>query len=62
MQAVVAATKGSAQCLEIDHQVGTLTPGKWADFLVLAGNPLEDIANTRKLESVYIAGARVPQN
>jgi imidazolonepropionase-like amidohydrolase len=59
MQALVAATKGSAQCLEIDHQVGTLTPGKWADFLVLSANPLEDIANTRKLESVYIAGRRL---
>jgi imidazolonepropionase-like amidohydrolase len=62
MQALVAATKGSAQCLEIDHQVGTLTPGKWADFLVLSANPLDDIANTRKLESVWIAGQRVPQN
>jgi imidazolonepropionase-like amidohydrolase len=59
MQALVAATKGSAQCLEIDHQVGTLTPGKWADFLVLSANPLDDIANTRKLESVYIAGRRL---
>jgi imidazolonepropionase-like amidohydrolase len=62
MQAVVAATRGSAQCLEIDHQVGTLTPGKWADFLVLSANPLDDIANTRKLESVYIAGERLTQN
>lgn len=62
MQALVAATKGSAQCLEIDHQVGTLTPGKWADFLILSANPLDDIANTRKLEAVYIAGQRVPQD
>ncbi len=60
MQALVAATKGSAQCLQIDQQVGTLTPGKWADFLVLSANPLDDIANTRKLDSVYIAGKRVP--
>jgi imidazolonepropionase-like amidohydrolase len=62
MQALVAATKGSSQCLEIDHQVGTLTAGKWADFLVLSANPLEDIANTRRLEAVYIAGQRVSQN
>lgn len=60
MQALVAATKGSAQCLQIDRQVGTLTPGKWADFLILSANPLDDIANTRKLEGVYIAGTRVP--
>lgn len=60
MQALVAATKGSAQCLQIDQQVGTLTPGKWADFLILSANPLDDVANTRKLDSVYIAGTRVP--
>lgn len=60
MEALVAATRGSAQCLKIDDQVGTLTPSKWADFLVLSADPLANIANTRKLESVYIAGTRVP--
>jgi len=62
MQALVAATKGSAQCLQIDQQVGTLTSGKWADFLILSANPLDDIANTRKLDSVYIAGTLMPRN
>jgi imidazolonepropionase-like amidohydrolase len=37
-----------------------LTPGRWADFLVLDDNPLNDIANTRKLDAVWIAGNRVP--
>ena len=62
MQALVAATKGSAQCLQIDQQVGTLTSGKWADFLILSANPLDDIANIRKLDSVYIAGTLMPRN
>ncbi len=35
---------------------GTLTPGNWADFLVLDHNPLDDIRNTKSLKKVYIAG------
>ena len=34
--------------------------GIWADFLVLGANPLDDIRNTHKVESVWIAGNRVP--
>jgi imidazolonepropionase-like amidohydrolase len=60
MQALVAATRDAARCLQIDDQIGSLTPGKWADLLVLSANPLADVANTRKLESVWIAGERVP--
>ena len=41
MQAIVAATRGSAQMLGAADR-GTLEKGKRADFLVLAGNPLDD--------------------
>jgi imidazolonepropionase-like amidohydrolase len=40
--------------------VGTLEKGKWADFLVLSANPLDDIRNARKIESVWIGGVQVP--
>src|SRR5450432_1897971 len=60
MQALVSATGTAARCLYAADQLGTLAPGKWADFIVLAANPLDDIRNTRKLESVWIAGNRVP--
>jgi CubicO group peptidase (beta-lactamase class C family) len=56
MQAIVSATATAARAVNAADQVGTLEPGKWADFLVLDANPLDDIANTRKLASVYIAG------
>jgi imidazolonepropionase-like amidohydrolase len=39
--------------------VGTLEAGKWADFLVLRGDPLQSVSNLRLLERVYIAGNRV---
>ncbi|HYL39209.1 MAG TPA: amidohydrolase family protein [Bryobacteraceae bacterium] len=60
MQALLAATSNAARFLRTADQNGTLEPGRWADFLVLDANPLDDIRNTRKLDSVWIAGNRVP--
>ncbi|MGC1449663.1 MAG: amidohydrolase family protein [Candidatus Sulfotelmatobacter sp.] len=60
MQALVSATSGAAKAINIGQQVGTLEKGKWADFLVLSANPLDDIRNTRKIESVWIGGVQVP--
>jgi imidazolonepropionase-like amidohydrolase len=59
MQALVSATSGAAKAINISDQVGTLEKGKWADFLVLSANPLDDIRNTRKIDSVWIGGVRV---
>ena len=59
-QALVTATSGAARCLGLAGTVGTLEPGRWADLLVLRQDPLADIRNTRTLESVWIAGHRVP--
>jgi imidazolonepropionase-like amidohydrolase len=60
MQALVSATSGAAQALNLSKKVGTLEKGKWADFVVLSANPLDDIRNTRKIDSVWIGGVRVP--
>jgi imidazolonepropionase-like amidohydrolase len=38
---------------------GTLEAGKRADFIILAGDPTEDIRNTRRIEAVYLAGKRL---
>jgi imidazolonepropionase-like amidohydrolase len=59
MQTIVAATSTGARALKA-ADLGTIEAGKQADFVVLAGNPLENIRNTRTLESVWIAGSRVP--
>ncbi len=60
MQALVSATSGAAKAINISKEVGTLEKGKLADFLVLTANPLDDIKNTRAIESVWIGGVRVP--
>ena len=62
MQALLTATSGSAKALNISKDGGTLEKGKWADFVVLTANPLDDIRNTRKIDSVWIGGLEVPQN
>jgi len=58
-QVLVSATGQAAKFMNVSGQVGTLQKGAWADFLVLAKNPLDDIRNTRSLESVWIAGNRL---
>jgi imidazolonepropionase-like amidohydrolase len=60
MQALVSATSGAAKALNVSKNAGTLEKGKWADFVVLTANPLDDIRNTRKIESVWIGGLQVP--
>ena len=58
-QVLASATRDAARCMKLDGQVGTLEPGKWADFVVLDANPLDDISNVRKMSAVYIAGNAV---
>src|SRR5262249_8822465 len=55
-QAITAATKRSAQVLGLTD-MGLLTTGKSADFVVLDANPLDDIHNTRRIANVYLHGA-----
>lgn len=59
MQAIVAGTSDAAACSMLDADVGSLRAGRWADFLVLTRNPLDDITATRTLDAVWIAGNRL---
>ena len=59
-QAIAAATVDAAACMNVGDDLGTLAMGTWADFIVLEANPLDDIMNSRSIESVWIAGNRIP--
>jgi imidazolonepropionase-like amidohydrolase len=43
MQAIVAATKTASECVHMQHEVGTIEPGKLADVLVVDGDPVADV-------------------
>jgi len=43
MDAIVAGTMNSAKLLGMDKTIGSLTAGKYADIVAVAGDPLKDI-------------------
>ncbi len=54
MQAIVASTRTAAACLEMEHEAGTLEPGKLADLLVVDGDPLDDIALLQQRDRLHL--------
>jgi imidazolonepropionase-like amidohydrolase len=58
-QVLTSATAGAARCMSLDRDLGTLEPGKWADFVVLDRDPMENISNLRSIASVWIAANRI---
>jgi imidazolonepropionase-like amidohydrolase len=59
-EALVAATGDVSSCMGLADRLGTIQPGRYADLIVLARSPLDDVKNTRTIESVWISGNRVP--
>jgi len=58
MEIIVSASKNAAEYMGL-KDLGTLTQGHWADFIVLDADPLEDITNVKKINAVFIGGNEV---
>ncbi len=58
-QTLIAATRNAAELCGVGGELGTIEPGKLADMIVVAGNPLDDIENLRNLQLVFKDGALV---
>ena len=55
-QALQSATLNAARALRRETEFGTIEAGKYADFVLLAANPLEDITQTRNIDFVVKGG------
>ena len=59
MEALMAATRTSADLCGVADQLGTVEVGKLADLIAVSADPLEDISNIRKLKLVLKEGMLV---
>jgi imidazolonepropionase-like amidohydrolase len=58
-QALVAATASAAELMGLQDELGTLSPGKRADLVVVDGDPFEFRTMADRVEAVYRDGRRV---
>jgi len=59
MQALQAATSLAAECLALEAEIGTIEKGKWADLVVVDGDPLRDVRilqDPARIKQVWKAG------
>ena len=56
LEALQTATLNPAGFWGMEEQLGTVEKGKLADLVLLGANPLVDIANTQKIEGVFVNG------
>ena len=62
LEALNSATVVAAKACGLSDQVGTLEPGKSADFVGVSGDPLHDISALRNIDTVVIQGALTKRN
>jgi imidazolonepropionase-like amidohydrolase len=59
LQALQAATMNGAELLSLDHDLGTIEPGKFADLVAVPSNPLDDITVMEHVAWVMKSGVIV---
>jgi len=56
LQVLQTATLNAAKYLDKTDSLGIIAPNKYADIILLSQNPLDDIANTKKIEGLCVNG------
>jgi hypothetical protein len=59
MQIIVGSTKYAAELVQKQDSLGTIEAGKTADILIVTANPLDDIGNMLKTDTVIFDGKTV---
>jgi imidazolonepropionase-like amidohydrolase len=59
LEVLRAATAGNARVLHLESRIGRVAPGLDADLIAVAGDPIQDIAATSRVQFVMQAGAIV---
>jgi imidazolonepropionase-like amidohydrolase len=58
--ALIAATKGGPDLMNLSNETGTLDPGKSADLIAVEGDPLVDPTAVQRVGYVMVAGNPIP--
>ena len=59
MESLQVVTRNPARLLGLDASIGTVTPSKDADLLVLDADPLDNPDNLRRVAAVFTRGVQV---
>ena len=61
MEAITCATRTSSECLGKESEIGTITPGKSADVLIINGDPSEKIEALHNVDTIVARGSVVKE-
>ncbi len=56
LEAIRAATLEGARCVGVERDLGTIEVGKLADFILVKGDPSQDIRRTREIMLIVLGG------
>jgi len=59
LRAIQAITRDAARACRVDREHGTVEPGKRADLVAVAGDPLQDISRLQAVKAVFKGGVPV---
>jgi len=59
-EAFLSATRVSAEAIGMADEIGTIEPGKVADLVAFAGDPMVDVGACSRVVAVFQAGRQVP--